>query len=286
MLNDGSLIRAQTVTPTITATPTLTSCNWDPINPGCTGCQECNPSIIISSVTTNGELLGNGSLNYIIDLLRNENCCNGIEYKTNEPNSPGWITLVDHTDVNDGPNHVNSGYNRWPSADLAHQLISNVTTIGTNGGPSAYGSYDMSGNVWNIIGDGITVDWASNNVSGCSGNCIVWRGGSWMNVEGLSSNCPKVVGANVFHDSLGFRICTSNDESSSGMYFVDVEDLNNQSDSSVDDKGNSGFGSVSYKYSIGKYSVTNQEYCNFLKSEKLTARRLSFILRSIFCNIL
>ena len=35
---------------------------------------------------------------------------------------------------------------------------------------------------------------------------------------------------------------------------------------SVDDNGNSGFGSVSYKYSIGKYSITNQQYCAFLNS--------------------
>ena len=262
-----ALTLTPTLTPTVTPTLTSTPCNWDPKNPGCEGCQECNPPIIISSVNTNGEMLSNGNLNYIVNLLKNENCCNGIEYKTNEPNSAGWITIKDHKDIFDYPQHVNSGYNKWPATDFIYKFISNVTTIGTNGGPSAYDTYDMSGNVWNIIGDGITLDWAEDNFIGCSGKtCVVWRGGSWMNIKGLSSNHPELVAADVFHESLGFRICTSNNESSSLMAFVKVEDINNDPDMAIDDYGNSGFGSVSYKYNIGKYSVTNQEYCDFLNS--------------------
>ena len=44
----------------------------------------------------------------------------------------------------------------------------NVTTVGTNGGPSAYGTFDMSGNVF---------EW--NDLTGSAGSSRGYRGGNW-----------------------------------------------------------------------------------------------------------
>ena len=46
----------------------------------------------------------------------------------------------------------------------------NVTTVGTNGGPSFYGALDMSGNVW---------EW--NDFTGAAGSSRGLRGGGWFN---------------------------------------------------------------------------------------------------------
>ena len=72
----------------------------------------------------------------------------------------------------------------------------NVTTVGTNGGPSAYGAYDMSGNVqeWN--------DW-----NGLGGSAIGYGGGdlgfsiSSFSSSGMSSSAPSFEA-----DNFGFRL--------------------------------------------------------------------------------
>ena len=57
----------------------------------------------------------------------------------------------------------------------------NVTTVGTNGGPSAYGAYDMNGNVWELT-----------SAAGGGFSSLTIRGGSWLdnNGTGLSSSSP------------------------------------------------------------------------------------------------
>jgi len=52
----------------------------------------------------------------------------------------------------------------WNSQD------GNVTTVGTNGGASAYGTFDMSGNVY---------EW--NDLTGAAGSSRGLRGGNWIN---------------------------------------------------------------------------------------------------------
>ena len=48
----------------------------------------------------------------------------------------------------------------------------NVTTVGTNGGPSAYGAFDMTGNLW---------EWTSG--TGGSGSILVTRGAAWSSAD-------------------------------------------------------------------------------------------------------
>ena len=144
-----------------------------------------------------------------------------------------------------------------------------MTTVGTNGGPSAYGTYDQTGNVW---------EW--NDLNG-TGSFLYRgiRGGSY------DDTLPKYLAATtsfVNYSTLpgltgwppanaskyGFRIA-----SYGTLYYPDgsvrqapdltnmviVGDINNSQD-------NTGYGSVSKVYWIGKYSVTNDEYCAFLNA--------------------
>jgi len=127
----------------------------------------------------------------------------------------------------------------------------NVTTVGTNGRSSYYGTFDQAGNVseWNDLDD-------------TTGSTRGLRGGGWTdNAVTLSSSARFPVGPSFEFNSIGFRLASS---------FSTLNPLNLPNFVSVENSGNSndstGYGGVSYVYSIGKYVVTNYEYVEFLNA--------------------
>jgi len=74
----------------------------------------------------------------------------------------------------------------------------NVTSVGTNGGPSAYGAFDMSGNIY---------EW--NDLTGTAGSSRGQRGGSWADVApSLSSSYASTSSPSDEQNSLGFRLAS------------------------------------------------------------------------------
>lgn len=132
-----------------------------------------------------------------------------------------------------------------------------VTTVGSNGAPSAYGTYDQNGNVSEII---------TINHSLFEQN-IVYRGGGFdsalISLDKATRFVDDVV--NREFNALGFRLAASGNLNPSGWALI--QDVNNSGDAS-----NSNYGSVSYEYWIGKYEVTNCEYAEFLNAVAKTDR--------------
>jgi len=74
----------------------------------------------------------------------------------------------------------------------------NVTTVGTNGGASAYGAFDMSGNL---------VEW--NDLTGSAGSSRGLRGGDWYGTASdLSSSGRFTTDPSGEDDFVGFRLAS------------------------------------------------------------------------------
>jgi len=128
------------------------------------------------------------------------------------------------------------------SADWGGQN-GNITTVGTNGSPSYYGTYDQSGNVNEWI-DGI-------------GEKLV-RGGGYPGLLSNQNSANRGQRRQTFNSSqgsLGFRVASS----SPGPSLVKIGNPGNINDST-------GYGAVAVDYYIGKYEITNSDYIEFLNA--------------------
>ena len=132
----------------------------------------------------------------------------------------------------------------------------NVTTVGSNGKPSFYGTYDQSGNLH---------QW--NDLDGTTGSTRGYRGGYWGdNSNGMSSSSRYVFNSYYFYPSgedfyIGFRLASLLNPLDLPN-FVNVGDLGNVADTNT----GSLYGVVGYNYKIGSFLVTNNEYVQFLKA--------------------
>jgi hypothetical protein len=74
----------------------------------------------------------------------------------------------------------------------------NVTSVGTNGGPSAYGAYDMGGNIREVVSLGVSTNAA-------------WRGGGFSAglVNLSATGAAAVFTANNGSEFNGFRLAAS-----------------------------------------------------------------------------
>ncbi|NDC64341.1 MAG: PEP-CTERM sorting domain-containing protein, partial [Planctomycetia bacterium] len=89
------------------------------------------------------------------------------DYATQSDTTPTTVTADGTGNGSAGSTGNSANYNRaadWNSQD------GNVTTVGTNGRPNAYGAFDMNGNV---------TEW--NDLTGAADPLRGQRGGSWVN---------------------------------------------------------------------------------------------------------
>ena len=155
-----------------------------------------------------------------------------------------------------------------------------VTSVGTNGLPSYYGTYDQNGNAAEWIEDSISI---STNLFQFA------AGGSWktsldssIGVTGLR-NITSFARADGY-ENIGFRIASqygvtdiAHISAATGLNleFTNVTNVNNlpdetnlylYSDNTYAAYGADNLGVVAKNYRIGKYEVTNSQYVRFLNA--------------------
>ena len=158
-----------------------------------------------------------------------------------------------------------------PAALDARYLLGNTAAygglpgplaVGTAGRPSYYGTFDQHGNVeeWIQSYGGANRDDASLSMM---------RGGSYLS-DGAGGTYPITyvwdsipIGPTLRFTNVGFRVATVTDPRSYGG-FVDVGDAGNASHPTL------GYGGVSYAFKMGRYAVTNEQYCAFLNAVAAT----------------
>ena len=115
-------------------------------------------------------------------------------YATQSDSQPGQVTADGQGNGSAGStgNYANySNHADWNSQN------GNVTSVGTNGGPSAYGAFDMSGNIYELM----------SNMAGASNPGI--RGGAWDTGSGdLSVSGAASISTSAENNDTGFRLAT------------------------------------------------------------------------------
>lgn len=145
-----------------------------------------------------------------------------------------------------------SNSSNYKNSATWNTAVGNVTTVGTNGATSYYGTRDQSGNVW---------EWTENNKD--DNITRTRRGGAWNSTSSQSLSVSGVLYTNYDTKShnTGFRLAQTG-LNLSFSHFLAVSNSGNPADT-----GNStNLGSVNYNYSIMADAVTNEEYVHFLNT--------------------
>ena len=128
----------------------------------------------------------------------------------------------------------------WNSQD------GNVSTVGSNGKASYYGTYDQAGNVWELL-------------DSLNGSYQAIRGGAFNSIDtNISKNYRSSQYLDAKRSNLGFRIAKNIANTDTYSDFVSVTGSNTQDSTS--------YGAVAYDFKIQTYPVTNEEYVEFLNS--------------------
>jgi formylglycine-generating enzyme required for sulfatase activity len=119
------------------------------------------------------------------------------DYATQSDSVPTAVTAGTTGIGSAGSTGNSANFNR--GADWGSPLQDgNVTTVGTNGGASAYGAFDMSGNLY---------EW--NDLTGTAGSSRGLRGGGWdFDAFSLSSSDRITFAPSGESDFIGFRLAS------------------------------------------------------------------------------
>jgi formylglycine-generating enzyme required for sulfatase activity len=117
------------------------------------------------------------------------------DYATQSDSTP---TAVAAGSTGIGSSGSTGNFANYNSAASWNGETGNVTTVGTNGGPSAYGAFDMTGNL---------TEW--NDLTGSAGFPRGLRGGDWLdNASNLSSSYGFTFDPSDEFNYYGFRLAS------------------------------------------------------------------------------
>ena len=117
------------------------------------------------------------------------------DYATQSDTDPTAVT-AGSTGI--GSSGSTGNFANYNSAAIWNGQTGNVTTVGTNGGASAYATFDMSGNLY---------EW--NDLTGAAGSSRGLRGGSWIDVAFSLSSSNRFTSAPSYEDiDIGFRLAS------------------------------------------------------------------------------
>ena len=119
------------------------------------------------------------------------------DYATQSDSDPTAVT-ADSTGI--GSAGSTGNFANYNSAAVWNGQTGNVTTVGTNGGASAYGAFDMSGNIF---------EW--NDLTGAAGSSRGLRGGDWSypGAFDLSSSSRDTFAPSFGVINFGFRLAST-----------------------------------------------------------------------------
>ena len=172
-------------------------------------------------------------------------------YATKSNTAPATITATSIGNGSAGPSGNFANYGA--TSNWNGTIGGNLTTVGTNGESSYFGTFDQSGNVW---------EWNEDVVQEIY---RVVRGGSYSTLTtqlaDISSISRRFSVPTTNVVNYGFRVCCRYPVPSQNslIEFIPILSASNPADST-------NYGRVNYDYCISKYPVTNAQYAQFLNS--------------------